>query len=391
MREELKQKFSKNEMNNYLLYRGLHEALSPIDRSIKFNAGYFPRPNSINNIYPMMRTGGEHDDWTSGFYTGILWLAYEITKNEKYKNMADYHLQLFKKRIEDKVALNHHDIGFLYTPSVVSNYRITKNEMAKDTIIKAAEHLITRYREKGEFIQAWGSLDNPNEYRFIIDCNLNVPLLFYASEISGDEKYKLIATKHLNTAAKNIVRKDGSTFHTFYYNLDGTPNKGKTAQGKSDDSTWARGQAWGVYGFALAYKYLKDEMFINLYKTVTEVFISKLPDDNMCYWDMDYKKEDNEPRDTSAAAIAICGILEMNKYIENDKDQKIFYNAAMTMLKELILKYNTSDISETTALLKEAVYSKPDNFGVNEACIWGDYFYMEALVRMLKPDWEIYW
>lgn len=391
MKEELKQRFSKNEINNQLLYMGLHQALSPIDRSLKFNAGYFPRPNSINNIYPMMRTGGESDDWTSGFYTGILWLAYEITENKKYKNMAEYHLNLFKKRIEDKVGVDHHDIGFLYTPSVVSNYRITKNKLAKDTIIKAADHLITRYREKGEFIQAWGSLDNPNEYRFIIDCNLNVPLLFYASEISGDKKYSEIATKHLNTAAKNVVRKDGSTFHTFYYNLDGTPNKGKTAQGKSDDSTWARGQSWGVYGFALAYKYLKDKKFIDLYKTVTEVFISKLPEDNMCYWDMDYKKEDNEERDTSAAAIAICGILEMNKYIKDDEDQKIFMNAAMTMLKELILNYNTSDISETTALLKEAVYSKPDNLGVNEACIWGDYFYMEALVRMLKPDWEIYW
>ncbi|WP_156285908.1 glycoside hydrolase family 88 protein [Oceanivirga salmonicida] len=389
--DKTRKKYEDIKINKETIYLGLHLALNKIDKGLKNGINFFPRPNSINNVYPLIRTGEEVDDWTSGFYTGILWLAYEITGDEKYKKVADFHLNLFKERIEKKVGVDHHDLGFLYTPSAVSNHRLTKNPKAKETVLMAAEQLISRYREKGKFIQAWGSLNNPEEYRFIIDCNLNVPLLFYANEISGIEKYKEIATNHLETAAMNVVRPDGSTYHTFYYNLDGTPNKGATAQGKSDDSTWARGQAWGVYGFALAYKYLKSDKYIELYKKVTNVFLNKLPEDNICYWDMDYTKEDNEPRDTSAVAIAICGILEMNKYIKDDEDQKIYYNAAMAMLKELISNYTTRNIEDSNALLTEAVYSKPHGSGVEESCIWGDYFYMEVLIRMLKPDWEIYW
>lgn len=394
LNKETLERYSEDiELSKEMLYNALHNALVKIDKNIEYFINLFPRPNSVNNIYPGILNGGEWDDWTSGFWTGILWLAYEITKDEKYRKVAEFQLKSYKERIENKNAVDHHDLGFLYIPSAVAQYKITNSEDAKKTGIMAAKHLITRFREKGEFIQAWGELGNPDNHRLIIDCNLNIPLLFWASEVTGEEKYKEIAQKHVNTAASTVVRKDGSTFHTYYFDVEtGKPLRGSTAQGSGDDSSWARGQAWGVYGFPLAYKYLKDEKFINLYKIVTNYFLNNLPKDNVCYWDLCFDDTSGEEKDTSAAAIAICGMLEMNKNISvDDKNKKIYDNAAKHIMKSLIENYTTKNLKESNGLLKEAVYSKPHGVGVNECCIWGDYFYMEALVRFLKPDLKIFW
>ena len=394
LNEKTRKRYSADtELSKEMLYGALHNALSKIDKNIEYFINLFPRPASVNNIYPGILNGGEWDDWTSGFWTGILWLAYEITKEEKYKKVAEFQLKSYKERIKNKNAVDHHDLGFLYIPSAVAQYKTTKSEEAKTTGIMAAEHLITRFREKGEFIQAWGVLGNPDNHRLIIDCNLNIPLLFWASEVTGEKKYREIAEKHVNTAAGTVVREDGSTFHTYYFDVEtGKPLRGSTAQGSSDDSAWARGQAWGVYGFPLAYKYLKNEKFVSLYKKVTNYFLNKLPEDDICYWDLAFDDTSGEEKDTSAAAIAICGILEMDKNLsDTDKNKKVYMNAAKHMMKSLIEKYTTKDLRESNGLLKEAVYSKPHGIGVNECCIWGDYFYMEALVRFLKQDLKIYW
>ena len=394
LNEKTVKRYSENvELSKEMLYGALHNALSKIDRNIEDFINLFPRPSSVNGIYPGISNGGEWDDWTSGFWTGILWLAYEITKEEKYKKVAVFQLKSYKERIEWKNAVDHHDLGFLYIPSVVANYKVTGSEEAKITAVMAAEHLTTRYREKGEFIQAWGELGNPDNHRLIIDCNLNIPLLFWASEITGNKKYYEIAEKHVNTAAQTVVREDGSTFHTYYFDVEtGKPLKGSTAQGNSDDSAWARGQAWGIYGFPLAYKYLKDKKFIELYKKIVNYFLNKLPEDNVCYWDLFFDDNSGEEKDTSAAAIAVCGILEMSKNLkDDDSNKKIYMKAANHIMKSIIEKYTTKNDTRSNGLLKEAVYSKPHGTGVNECCIWGDYFYMEALVRFLKVDWKVYW
>ena len=275
----------------------------------------------------------------------------------------------------------------------MAGYKITGNERAKNIGLKAADHLIKRYKEKGEFIQAWGDLDDPTAYRLIIDCNLNVPLLFWTTEVTGDLKYREIATKHLYTAASVVVREDSSTHHTFYFDPEtGKPVKGITAQGASDNSAWARGQAWGIYGFSLAYSYLKDEKFIDLFKSVTNYFLNHLPEDNICCWDLIFDEASGEERDTSSAVIAVCGILEMVKYLpDSDPDKKIYLNAVKAIIKSLIKNYTTKDIDSSNGLLTDSVYSKPNGSGVNECCMWGDYFYMEALVRIMKPEWRKYW
>ena len=392
--KEMRERFSQDvELPKEMLFGALHEALKKIDENTKTFINLFPRPCSTNYVYPGILNGGEWDDWTSGFWTGMLWLAYEITGEERYRKTASFQIKSYDERITNKVAVNHHDLGFLYTPSVVAGYKITGNERAKQAGLKAANHLLGRYKEKGEFIQAWGDLNDPTAYRLIIDCNLNVPLLFWAAEVTGDQKYREIAAKHINTAAKVVVREDSSTHHTFYFDPEtGNPVKGVTAQGAGDDSAWARGQAWGVYGFPLAYSYLKDEKFVDLFKRVTNYFLNHLPSDNICYWDLVFDENSGEERDTSATAIAVCGMLEMIKYLpDSDPDKKIYQNAVNAIMKSLITKYTTKNIEYSNGLLTEAVYSKPNGSGVDECCIWGDYFYMEALVRIMKPEWKKYW
>jgi len=361
--------------------QALQFSLSKLDKDLDKFVKEFPGDQSEGYVYKI-RDGFS---WTESFYTGMLWLAFEITKDEKYQNVTKEHLKWFKNRIDKQLNTNHHDLGFLYTLSCVAGYRLTGDPEAKETAIKAADTLITRFQEKGQFIQAWGELGAENNYRLIIDCLLNLPLLFWVTEITGNDKYADIAKKHLKTAISVVLRDDGTTHHTYYFDKEtGAPLRGETHQGYSDTSCWARGQAWGVYGTALSYAYTKDESILPVFKTITDCFISKLPKDNIPFWDMVFTDGDDQPRDTSAAAIAICGILEMDKYAKEPK----YTEAAEKMMESLIDNYLTEDFSN--GILSDAMYNR--NGGHNPECnIWGDYYFMEAIMRYKNPDWKMYW
>ncbi len=363
-------------------------ALNKVDANLDTFKTKFPSEASKNNVYhPIDNDRG----WGQGFWTGILWLAYEFDGDEKYRNVAEGQIPSYIKRIEEKIGVNHHDMGFLYMPSCVAAWQLTGNKPARDAVIKAADHLITRYHETGEFIQAWGDVDDAKSRRLIIDCLMNIPILYWASEETGDLKYEEIAFKHYKTTINNIIREDASTFHTHYFNAKtGAPTMGVTKQGLSDSSCWSRGHAWGMYGIALTQKYKKDNDGIDKFAKITNYFLNRLPDDYVPYWDLVFTKS-SEPRDSSAAAIAACGILEMYKYLpDSDPNKETYKNAAMHIVNSLIDNYSTRNTPTSNGLLLHGVYSKPDNNGVDECNIWGDYFYMEALMRLMR-DWEIYW
>lgn len=362
--------------------------LEKIDRNLDTFTYKFPDSASINNVYPAI----DNVEWTSSFWTGMLWLAYEVTGEEKYRKVAEIHLDSFKKRIEEKIEVNHHDLGFLYTLSCVAAFKLTGNEEARRTALKAADHLITRYCEKAGIVQAWGDMQDPNQRgRMIIDCCMNLPLLYWATEVTGDRNYRDIAQSHAKQAARYIVREDASTFHTFYMDVEtGEPRFGKTHQGYSDDSCWSRGQAWGIYGFPLSYAYIHDGSLIELTKKLANYFLNRLPEDDVCYWDLIFT-EGEEERDSSAAAITACGLLEMAKHMPlTDAYRRIYENAALRMVKSLAENYTTCSVPESNGILLHAVYGKPMNNGVDECNIWGDYYYFEALVRLIK-DWKMFW
>jgi unsaturated chondroitin disaccharide hydrolase len=322
----------------------------------------------------------------------MLWLAYEVTEDEKYRKAAERHLQSYQDRLDKRIIVDHHDLGFLYSLSSVSAYKLTGSEPAKRMALQASDLLVARFHKKAGIIQAWGDLQDPNQRgRMIIDCNMNLALLYWASDVTGDETYRRIAYRHAQQAATYLVRENASTFHTFYINPDnGEPVGGKTAQGYSDQSCWARGQAWGIYGFALSYAYTKDPTFIELTKKVTNYFLNRLPEDHVCYWDLAFT-DGMEERDSSSAAIAACGLLETVKYLPLSDAYRPFYQqAAINIITSLSTSFTTKDEKESNGILMHAVYSKPDGVGVDECCIWGDYFYFEALVRLIK-DWQMYW
>lgn len=265
---------------------------------------------------------------------------------------------------------------------------ISGDEFAKETALLAADNLKARFREKGQFIQAWGELDTKENYRLIIDCLLNLPILYWATEVTGDGSYRECALKHLETTRKVIFRPDYSTYHTYYFDLEtGKPAYGATKQGYSDESTWSRGQSWGVYGLMLNYMYEKVDGIPEEWKKVTDYFLAHLPQDKAAYWDF-YFMDGPEPRDSSASAIAVCGILEAYKQGVCGED---YLEKAYEILESLAENYAAPENDEVNGILLHSTYGRLLGDGIDECCLWGDYFYMEALMRVIRPEWKPYW
>lgn len=337
----------------------------------------------------------ENDDWTNGFHTGQYWLAWELTKEDAFKEAALAHVESFQRRITDRVGVDHHDMGFLYSLSCVAAWRLVKSDTGRSAALMAADNLISRFHKKGGFIQAWGKLGAENNYRLIIDCLMNLPLLYWASNETGNGNYAEIADIHTKTSLENLVRKDYSTYHTFYFDpKTGAPLKGVTAQGYRDSSPWARGQAWGIYGLALSFVHTKNPACIDLFYKVSDFFVQHLPGDMVCYWDLSFSDADGEPKDSSAAAIAACGMLEMAKYLPNDKAE--YYISVAKKIAGSLARSYAANPDTSNGLLLHGVYAKSSPYntvsdhGVDECTLWGDYFWMELLVR-LSIEWDIYW
>lgn len=362
--------------------------LATIDANLIEFGDCFPAPSSSKGLYPAIGNA----EWTSSFWTGMVWLAYEMTGCPKYREAAESQLNSFVLRIEERIEIATHDLGFLYSLSCVAGYKLTGNREARQTAMIAADHLISRYFPKANIIQAWGDLTDPQQRgRMIIDCLMNLPLLYWVSKETGNRRYHDVAYRHASQSAKFLVRNDASTYHTFYMDIEsGAPLHGKTCQGFSDNSCWARGQAWGIYGFTLNYRYSGDSYFLKLAQKLANYFLNRLPDDGVCYWDLIFTDGDEE-RDTSAAAIAVCGLLELSNNLAADNPSKPLYrNAALQILESLTRKYLIKEIIPSGGLLRHAVYNKPSGVGVDECCIWGDYFFFEALMR-LSREWKMYW
>ncbi len=370
------------------LEQAIDLALQQVYANMTYFKDHYPSPATFENRYQIM----DNKEWTNGFWTGCLWLAYEYSQDKAISDLAHLNVLSFLERVNKRIELDHHDLGFLYTPSCMAEYRINGDETARQAALKAADKLIERFQEKGGFIQAWGQLGKAEDYRLIIDCLLNIQLLFFAYEQTGDSNYKHIAESHFYASVNTVIRDDASTYHTYYFDPQtGQPLKGVTRQGYNDASCWARGQAWGVYGLPLSYRKMKDEQELDLFKGLTHYFLNRLPHDHVSYWDLIFGDESDQPRDTSATATAVCGIHEMLKYIpEADPDKENYKYAMHAMLRSLIENYANKEVVSGAPLLLHGVYSWHSGKGVDEGNIWGDYYYLEALIRFYK-DWEVYW
>ncbi|MGO7040871.1 glycoside hydrolase family 88 protein [Rhizobium acaciae] len=348
--------------------------------------------SSVGNFYPAVA----NDQWTAGFWPGELWLAFEHSGEAVFRDAAQVQVQSFLHRIVNRIETDHHDMGFLYSPSCIAAWKLVGDEDGRRAALLAADQLIERFQPIGQFIQAWGRKGVAEEYRYIIDCLLNLPLLYWASRETDDPKYREIALIHARTTLANSVRPDDSTYHTFYMDpVTGAPVRGATKQGYKDDSAWARGQAWAIAGMALSYRYERLEEYRQTFDRLLAFYLNRLPADMVPYWDLVFSDGDGEPRDSSSASITACGLLEMADLVEPEPAARC-RTLARRMVKSLADHYAVKDPTVSNGLVLHATYSKKSPFntcrgeGVDECVSWGDYYYMEALTR-LSRSWSSYW
>ena len=341
--------------------------------------------------FPHVSNGDEHyvlndnTEWTAGFWSGILWLCSEYTQAPLYREAAVKTVDNFRGRMERKSIFDHHDIGFLYSLSSKAQWIVERDPAARDLTLEAADMLMKRWREESGLIQAWGRKgDVNNGGRIIIDCLLNLPLLLWAYEQTNNEEYRRVAKLHAEKSRRFLVRGDDSSYHTFYFDqATGEAIRGGTHQGYNDGSTWTRGQAWGIYGFALCSRYLQSAEMFETARRLARYFIAHVPEDHVAYWDFDAPQTSETKRDSSASAIAACGILEIAERLDPaDPERQFFLDAVQNSMASLVQNYSTQGSETEEGLLKHGSYSVRGGDSPDDYVIWGDYFYLEALMRL---------
>jgi len=345
--------------------------------------------NKIGSKFPHSTDNGIYDrsdkcSWVGGFYVGINYLCYQMGGSKIFLDVNDKLIDKLEATLDEKGKALGHDIGMLFSPSSYAKFVIFNDERAKKLTIKAGDALCERYKECGGYIQAWdvwGESESAkeNEYRIIIDCMYNLPLLFRCYELTGNKKYYDIAYSHAKIAQKYLVRADFTTPHTFVFNPDGTPKYEKTHQGYADDSYWARGQGWAISGFAMAYRFTDDKSFLDTSIALAKKLFELNEENYIPRWDMVFKGRRNVPRDTSAASIIANGLMEIYDATGIDEYKEYAYN----ILVELYKNYSTRYEDKTEGMITEATGHMPCGINVNVSLIYGDYYFVELLCRML--------
>jgi len=367
----------------------IEKTLETTQRNITRFAEGFPVVSKGDGVYHMTDENG----WTEGFWPGILWLSYEYENDAELLKAAVQSTDSLIRRLNAERALDHHDIGFLYSLSAQARWIVEGHEPSRLSALHAADVMMKRWRSRLGVFQAWGPEHDPeNGGRIIIDCLMNLPLLCWASEQTGDSNYADCAFLHAEKSLKFLLRGDASSYHTFYFDqATGDAQRGGTHQGYRDGSTWTRGQAWGVYGFALAYRYFQDPRFLDASKKMARYFAEHLPEDGVAYWDFDALQQADTARDSSASAIFACGVLELVEQLpDSDPDRDKLAQAAQHSVHALIETYFTVGAPDEEGFLRRGSYSVRQGFSPDDFTIWGDYFFLEALMRLHRGS-SGYW
>jgi len=336
------------------------DSLVPVDRCVV-------TADSLGNVQCGDLTG-----WTSGFFPGSLWFVYEYTGNDDVRRIAERRTLVMESL---KTFTNHHDIGFMMNCSWGNGLRIKGDSSYVEPLVTAANSLCTRFNPTVGCTLSW----NPNsiwKYPVIIDNMMNLELLYLASDLSGETKFDSIADAHAHTTARNHFREDYSTFHVVDYDPEtGEVLHQQTAQGCADSSAWARGQSWGLYGYAMAYRMTGNSEYLDLAKKIAAYIMGRLPEDGIPIWDYDAP---GDVRDASAGAIAASAFLELFGITGNDK----YRDEAETILRTLASpQYLASSNEYAGFLLKHSVGSLPGNSQVDVPLPYADYYFLEALIR----------
>lgn len=337
-------------------------------------------PRSVNLKTDAFRGHGSLD-WVSGFFAGNLWEIYALKGDARYEAQAKKWTKFLEKEQFDRTS---HDIGFKMMCSAGNAYKAKNTPEYKAVLLQSAKTLIKRFNPKVGCIRSWDFNKEIWEYPVIIDNMMNLELLFEASWLSGDKMYADIAVKHANTTLKNHFRADGSSYHVVVYDtLKGKPRKKVTHQGFADESVWSRGQAWGIYGFTMAYRYTKDKAYLDQAVKNAKFMINhkNLPADGIPYWDLSDKAIPNAPRDASSAAIMASALYELYGYT-NDRSLLAYAEKVVASLQtpDYILPAN----EKAPFILAHSTGNRPKDDEVDQPIVYADYYFLEALLRQKK-------
>jgi rhamnogalacturonyl hydrolase YesR len=371
--------------------RYIEENLDYASRQIGLQLDAIEKTGKILNPRTIDKEGATYyvgfSDWTSGFFPGTMWYLYEMTGNERWK---EYGIKITESLDSAKYLTWHHDVGFIVNCSFGNAFRLTGKKEYKQVIIKAAESLSSRFRPIAGVIQSWDADRGWQATRgwkcpVIIDNMMNLELLFRATELSGDSSFYKIAVSHANQTMKNHFRYDYSSWHVVDYDpVTGEVRQKNRAQGYADESAWARGQAWALYGFTLCYRETKNPAYLVQAENIAGFILNhpRLPGDLIPYWDFDAPCIPNELRDVSAAAIIASALYELGSY--SDRGDIYLGKADQIMNSLASSAYRATRGTNNYFLLMHSVGSIPHNAEIDVPLNYADYYFLEALRRKMN-------
>lgn len=340
---------------------------------------------------PYTTVNGVHDDrssyphgWTNGFWGGLMWLMYSATKDERYRLTAERSEELLDGAFKS-VDQMHHDVGFMWHLTSGANYRITGSKESRNRDLLCAMSLASRFKLNGGYIRAWnGKWQNEdNDGWTIIDCMMNIPLLYWASKEIGDDRFAQMAKAHADMAMRDHVRADGSMNHIVCHDtVTGEAVCTKGGQGYGVGSTWSRGEAWGLYGFVISYIHTGEQRYLDTAKKIANYFISNLACTDWLPL-VDFRAP-AEPvlYDSTAGTIAACGLIEIAKNVP-ETEQKMYITAAVKILKAIEANFcNWEENEDSIVQMGTEMYTN----GIHKPIIYGDYYFTEAILKLKDMD-----
>jgi unsaturated chondroitin disaccharide hydrolase len=361
----------------------LDYCVEQLNKAIPELTDYEFRPRLIGNGESQWSVK-KYNDWTAGFWPGILWYAYEYTNDDYFRVKADSFTRVMTPLSLKKA--HDHDLGFKMFCSFGNAYRITGDPVFKEVIIRSADSLARLINPKVGTMLSWPWKERQKgwPHNTIIDNMMNLELLFWASKNGGDSKLYDLAVEHATKTMQNHFREDYTSYHVVVYDtITGAALNGVTEQGYSDSSMWARGQAWGVYGFTMVARETGNKEFLDFAVKIANVFSEQLPSDYIPYWDFDAPEIPDAPRDASAAAIFASALLELSVLISDSTISQNYKLLAEIILQSLSSKKYQSR-EKNVAFLSYSTDHKPNESEVNVSLIYADYYYIEALTRLRK-------
>lgn len=359
----------------------LRRAYTKVDRTLDQLGDQFPHVSCgaewlTSSVNDWQET---HADWTAGFWSGILWLMYEVTGEPRYRRAALHYCEL----LEPRLTYDSHDLGFLFYPSCVKGYELIGDERLRCWALRAADELLKLYQPQAGLFSLRGH--GPLWDHAAVDTMMNLPLLWWAYREVGEHRYFEAALNHARSSVRYFIRQDGSTYHVLRF----SPKTGQVTwrgarQGLSDSSCWSRGQAWMLTGCIIALLETSDPTIDRAVDLLYQYVVDHLPDDCVPYWDFDVDDESPDWRDSSAAAIMAGGLLKLAGLSSSDQRRS---QLALSILRSLFENYSVDGQAQEPGLLRHGCFHAPEGIAVDSCLIWGDYFYLDALVNA-KRNWH---